>query len=347
MKVSVIIPIYNVEPYLRQCVDSVLNQTYQDLEVILVDDGSTDKCPEICDEYAARDPRVVVIHKQNGRAADARRVGLQTASGDYVLFLDGDDWLDLHTIQRCVETFQAKKVSLVMFSYIKESPQGFQKMHIFDGDQLFIGTEAQDNVYRRLFGLFGKELQHPERMENVVSCCMKLYRIEDARRGRFFDTEEIGTCEDGLFNLYALHGISSVAYLDQPFYHYRKYHGSKTSTYKPQFIAQWERLFSYMETVISEFHLSNRCSRALLNRIAFSITAIGLNTLAGDGSFVEKLRTLNGYLKSGRYKVAVAQLEFRELPLGWKILMICSRLQLTLAVYGILVVIRFRLKKWR
>ena len=90
--ISVIIPIFRVEKYLRQCIDSVLSQNYSNTEIILVDDGSPDECPKICDEYAIRDQRVRVIHKKNGGLSDARNEGLKLASGDYVLFLDSDDY---------------------------------------------------------------------------------------------------------------------------------------------------------------------------------------------------------------------------------------------------------------
>ena len=90
--ISVIVPVYNVEQYLERCVDSILNQTYADYELLLVDDGSTDGCPQICDDYAARDPRVRVIHKANGGLISARNEGIRAARGDYVCILDGDDW---------------------------------------------------------------------------------------------------------------------------------------------------------------------------------------------------------------------------------------------------------------
>ena len=90
--ISVIVPVYNVEKYLGRCVDSILNQTYPDFELLLVDDGSPDGCPQICDDYAARDSRVRVIHKPNGGSVTARNEGIRAARGDYVCILDGDDW---------------------------------------------------------------------------------------------------------------------------------------------------------------------------------------------------------------------------------------------------------------
>lgn len=92
--VSIVVPVYNVERYLRRCIDSILIQTYRNLEVILVDDGSPDNCPAICDKYAKEDARVKVIHKMNGGLSDARNVGMTAASGDYLMFVDSDDWLE-------------------------------------------------------------------------------------------------------------------------------------------------------------------------------------------------------------------------------------------------------------
>ena len=90
--ISVIIPVYNVEPYIRQCLDSVVHQTYKNLEIIIVDDGSPDNCGAICDEYAANDERIQVIHKENGGLASARNTGIEYASGEWIAFVDSDDW---------------------------------------------------------------------------------------------------------------------------------------------------------------------------------------------------------------------------------------------------------------
>lgn len=91
--VSIIVPVYKVEPYLRRCLDSIVNQTYSNLEIVLVDDGSPDNCPLICDEYAAKDERIVVIHKENGGLSDARNAGIGICKGEYVSFVDSDDWI--------------------------------------------------------------------------------------------------------------------------------------------------------------------------------------------------------------------------------------------------------------
>lgn len=95
--ISVIVPVYKVEQYLIECVTSILNQTYQNLEILLIDDGSPDNCPQMCDKFATMDSRIRVIHKTNGGLADARNTGLENATGEYVAFVDSDDWIDLNT----------------------------------------------------------------------------------------------------------------------------------------------------------------------------------------------------------------------------------------------------------
>lgn len=102
IKVSIIIPVYNVEAYLRKCLDSVVGQTYENLEIIIVDDGATDNSYSICREYADRDSRIVLIHQENGGLSAARNKGLSVATGDYVLFLDSDDWVDIHMVEKLV-----------------------------------------------------------------------------------------------------------------------------------------------------------------------------------------------------------------------------------------------------
>ena len=99
-KISVIVPVYNIEKYLRKCIDSILSQTYENIEVILVDDGSTDNCGAICDEYAKIDPRIIVIHKKNAGVSAARNTGIMQCIGEYVFFVDSDDYLPIDSIEK-------------------------------------------------------------------------------------------------------------------------------------------------------------------------------------------------------------------------------------------------------
>ena len=123
--ISVIVPVYRVELWLRECVDSILGQTFRDFELILVDDGSPDSCGAICDEYAHLDSRVRVIHKANGGLSSARNAGLDIARGAYVLFIDSDDFIEEHTLQRLVQTAEQHHADVVMFNFDAYYPPAY------------------------------------------------------------------------------------------------------------------------------------------------------------------------------------------------------------------------------
>ena len=115
--VSIIVPVYNVEKYIYECVDSLLNQTYSDTEIILVDDASPDACPSICDEYALKDTRIKVIHKENGGLSDARNAGLDIATGDYVLFVDSDDYIVSDMVEQLMYMTEKSGVDIAACGY--------------------------------------------------------------------------------------------------------------------------------------------------------------------------------------------------------------------------------------
>ena len=129
--VSVVVPIYNVEKYLDRCVNSIIHQTYDNLEIVLIDDGSPDNCPKMCDEWAKRDDRIKVIHKQNGGSSDARNAGLEICTGEYILFVDSDDYLTNNAIETMI-----KKIGdsdLLIFGHKKLKFEKFQNMNNYDG----------------------------------------------------------------------------------------------------------------------------------------------------------------------------------------------------------------------
>ena len=122
--ISVIIPIYKVEKYMDKCIQSVVEQTYKNLEIILVDDGSPDKCPEKCDEWAKRDCRIKVIHKQNGGLSDARNNGIETAQGEYIAFVDSDDWISNDMFEKMWMALENNDADMSVGRYVKVFPNG-------------------------------------------------------------------------------------------------------------------------------------------------------------------------------------------------------------------------------
>ena len=115
--VSIVVPIYKVEQYLERCVQSICNQTYPKLEIILVDDGSPDQCGELCEMYAKKDERIRVVHKENGGLSDARNEGVKYATGKYILFVDSDDYIAEDLVEKTVEVAETQNCDIVLFDY--------------------------------------------------------------------------------------------------------------------------------------------------------------------------------------------------------------------------------------
>ncbi len=147
-KVSVIVPVYNVEPYLRRCVDSILAQTLTDIEIILVNDGSSDSCPSICDEYAVNESRVKVIHKENGGLSSARNAGLDSVTGEYVAFIDSDDYIAADMYERLLSALLEADadISICGFQRVGENHvPAAEKISFFD--TVLTGKQALENLY--------------------------------------------------------------------------------------------------------------------------------------------------------------------------------------------------------
>lgn len=147
--ISIVVPIYKVEPYLRRCVDSIVSQTYANLEIILVDDGSPDECPKICDEYAAKDKRIVVIHKENGGLSDARNAGIDIHTGEYISFVDSDDYVEPNYVDILLKKTLANSCDFVIADY-QQSQESKEIIHcrceedIIEGNRKIISAFCRD-----------------------------------------------------------------------------------------------------------------------------------------------------------------------------------------------------------
>lgn len=206
-KISVIVPVYNGEEYLGECIESILRQTHGDLELIIVDDGSTDGSAEICDEYAGKDKRVKVYHQENGGASRARNLGLEKARGEYVMFVDADDWLEDEALERLSAEIGGSADLVIGNMYMVQRGEKTPKL---------LGESAAENgegafefmTYNYLWGPIAK-----------------LYRKDCLKRG-FREGCLVG--EDLLFNFENRENFKAYQYIAQPLYNYRKNHSSVT-----------------------------------------------------------------------------------------------------------------------
>ena len=147
--ISIIVPIYRVEQYLKQCLESILNQTYKNLEIILVDDGSPDNCPKICDEYAKKDNRIKVIHKENGGVSSARNAGLENVTGDYISFIDPDDYVSCDFIEILYNMIESNNVDIAECDFIK-----FETEPILEELENTIDIISSTDMHYRIYSEF-------------------------------------------------------------------------------------------------------------------------------------------------------------------------------------------------
>lgn len=222
-KVSIIVPVYNAGKYLEECAESILNQTIKDIELILVDDGSTDSSPALCDAFAARDPRVKVIHKPNGRASSARNAGIRAATGEFIAFVDADDWIS----PEMYETMLAQDADVCLCDFVR-----FQGDREFPFSQPNVSGGFYDRMQmvRDIFPhLVMDGIEYPITISNWA---LLIRRSVIADNGLSY-REDIHVSEDAPFGSQVLYCANSFAYVKGAhLYHYRLTEGSTSRTYR-------------------------------------------------------------------------------------------------------------------
>ena len=200
--VSVIVPVYKVEDYIRECIDSILAQTYPYFELILVDDGSPDNCGRICDDYAKGNNRIKVVHKVNGGISSARNAGLEVAKGEWIMHVDGDDWIEPDMIESLIEAAQITGSDMVFGDFMKYGPSaGYNKLPTWSSDK-------------------------KKSMSNYIAYMMTTIWGSIAKRSLYADhslksPEGISYCEDFHLIVRLCHFAKKVVNVHRPFYHYR------------------------------------------------------------------------------------------------------------------------------
>lgn len=217
IQISVVVPVYNVNEYLRKCVESIINQTYKNLEILLVDDGSTDGCSEICDYYSKIDNRIQVIHKENGGLVSARKAGTAVARGDYILNVDGDDWIEKDRIEILVtEGIINVKPDMVYLGGYKKD-YGNSSL-VIEGD-IPMKTFYEDEIRERVFPLLMdiNEGFHTKVKSILVAWAIKRELLQEKQK---LVDERITMCEDIICVWFCLLSAKKVTFIKQNGYHY-------------------------------------------------------------------------------------------------------------------------------
>ena len=334
-KVTIIIPVYNTKQYLEECVNSVTGQTYRNLEILLIDDGSTDGSAELCDELARRDSRVRVLHKENGGVASARNSGIDEAIGKYVMFLDSDDWLSKEAIEELVSHADEHETDVIRFNYIREfNERSLIKQNTILEERIYTEDECK-TIARQTMGLVGAELANPENMNFLASCWTNMYRKSFLVNSgvRFTDIWEIGSFEDGLFNLCVYMKMHSFEYIERAFYHYRKDNVSETSGYRKAYGAKRLVLAKKLKEIVEQAEMWPFFEEAYNNRMVHATIEISFNALRNPAPFSVKYKEIKSVLTHEVFTDAYKKFSLKYLDLKWKIYFFFIKHSMVLPTY--------------
>lgn len=211
-KISIIIPVYNVENYIDKCIQSLFEQTYSNFEIILIDDGSTDKSPILCDEYAKKDNRVKVFHKENGGVSSARNLGLEKSTGDYIAFVDPDDWVEKDMIFFIMEDFKQNNVDAVFYGYDEVSSNSKNKKYpiIHSPEKTGVDDDRQA-IYQMMIGI-GKGY--------YTIIANKAFKRSIYKDNNFLFDKEIAVGEDSVWLVEMVKKCNRVYFDNRVFYHW-------------------------------------------------------------------------------------------------------------------------------
>lgn len=259
--VSVIIPVYNVEKYLPKCLDSIVNQTYNNLQIILVNDGTKDNSLEICQEYQNRDCRIQIINKENGGLSSARNKGLEYAEGKYCLFIDSDDYVELDLIENAVGRMEEENADLVVFGFDRFC-EGIEDIETF---RVQNEIDEINNPKNRLHFIADTYYQY----KIAYEVWNKIYRLDIIKKyDIWYEDNHIIFAEDICFNSYYMMYVNKVVKMDKVLYHYLirddSLTGGLAGMIKPK-VQKFHVLLQYIYT----YMLNNDDSKYLINHFEY------------------------------------------------------------------------------
>lgn len=320
-KVSIIVPIYNVEKYLDRCVQSILNQTLKEIEIILVDDGSPDGCPAMCDEYAKQDSRVKVIHKKNGGLGLARNSGLEIATGEYVAFVDSDDFVNPDMYEKLYNTAKHKNLDTCYcgFNYYNSETRNVRRRQEVDGTTVFRGKTEVKNF---LLDMVGPALPYPHEVKYLMCVWKAIYSLDLIRHEKIlFDNEKIIASEDILFHCLYLPKADAVGFIPDCCYFYCENGNSISRTYdEGKFCRIVKSLLEVRHRLEMNFTLPEymphyqRCLFLSIRGVIFH------EVFSVNDSFVNKCRNIRKRISNDVYHPLFTDFQYNKMDFKRKLL---------------------------
>lgn len=274
-KISVVIPVYNVMEYVGQCIESVCKQTYKNLEIIIVDDGSTDGSGEVCQEYAKKDSRIKLIRQKNSGVVSARNAGINLATGTYIGFVDADDWIDEQMYESLVEA--SDNYDLITSGYFKNYSNARDEICCFDiiPKGIYKGKEEMETIWGNMIYWENSFMRG-----FTVGICNKLFKLSIVKS--FFSniSTKLQSGEDLVFLYYYILKCNSIKITHQVHYHYRMRQGSATHSVNDTFLQNANIFYLSLVDIFSSHYMKDRLL-CQLEQLTIEIVCKGLNYSMG------------------------------------------------------------------
>lgn len=320
--VTVVLPIYGVEAYLDACVQSVIGQTYRNLEIILVDDGGKDACPAMCDEWAKKDSRIKVVHKQNQGLGMARNSGIEASTGDYICFFDSDDFVDADTVECAVSTAMRDEADIVLFGMRSVSNDG--KIVLSERAPHCPKSVYEGDEVREVFlpYLIAPDLRTGEDWGLMASAwgCLADNHMLSAWGFRFASEREI-ISEDVYSMLGLYRHLRRVSVIDRVFYNYRVNNASLTHTYNPQRLARIAHFYRVSRELARECGYSREVEKRLAIPYSNFVIAALKQLAVADVPKREKLAQIKEVSASKDFRTAYSVLKVAKFGLSKRLIL--------------------------
>ncbi|MCD7882224.1 MAG: glycosyltransferase [Lachnospiraceae bacterium] len=317
-KVSILVPIYKVpERFLRRCIESTLKQTLRDIEIVLVDDGSPDQCGEICDEYASSDSRIKVIHKANAGLAAARNSAFDACIGEYITFLDGDDYLESTACEKAYETALKEDVQLLFWNQFTEYPNRTVRVTSFGSEAIKFNKTECRKLQARVLDFNGKIAQ--------VFC--KLIKRDFLIEHNIRHVETLSQGAEGfVFNIQLFEHLESAYYTPEYLLHYTYNENSISHSPDERNYYLVIRCFEYVENFIKSSDNKDELQKKLYNRMLYVVVTTGITGYFNPTNEMKYKERKKGYMKFLQEPLVSKSLnvaDYKELSVQRKIILKC------------------------
>ncbi len=333
--VTIVLPVYNVEKYLDRCMNSVINQTYKNLEVLMIDDGSTDQCPKKCDEWAEKDSRIRVIHKNNEGLGEARNTGLENARGEFIFFIDSDDYVSNELVEICMQAQRETDSDIVLYGFSKvDKSEKVYRSRIPQAEKRHYNGE--DITQEILPALLASKGNHDSGFWMSAGCCMYKKATIDACNWKFV-SERVIIAEDvySLLQLYSV--VKMVTVIKKPLYFYCDNDASLTHVFRQDRIEKINYFLRETLHKVEEYQygsLIEECICFLYS--SFLIAAMKMIVLDRSYGYLTKRKSLKQCIKSNECRRALKHGGLNIKRPGKSVLVLMMRLGFVDAVYFLL-----------